>query len=223
MIFGSMAKSAMVQRLDAVQAAVHSFLKPLGFRKKGREHNRPTAGGLTHALNFQMGEFPIGERAVIPGFRESYYGKIAVNLGVFLPCVYEVEMARRAPEFVPEYKCTIRSRLGFLAFGDDEWFELDEDTAGLSRRIVELLDRFGLPFFDRFRTYDDVLKEVDTAGDLPFQNAHRAALEAALIAHHLGQEARCRAYFRRAIDTDHGGFQEYVRATALRLGREIDR
>src|SRR5207249_2541374 len=114
-------------------------------------------GGLIHVVNFQMGEYPIGQRYVIPGIRESFYGKFAVNLGVLLPCVRETEWQKPAPEFVQEHYCTIRSRLGSLAFGTDQWFELTSDTSTLTKTLVQMLDRFGLPFFEQFPNYAAVL------------------------------------------------------------------
>lgn len=63
----NMAESQLVENLNTMQAAVHSFLRPLGFRKKGRPHNRRTKGGeLTHVVNFQMGECP-NRRLRYPG------------------------------------------------------------------------------------------------------------------------------------------------------------
>jgi hypothetical protein len=216
-----MAKSELVQKLDAVQADVHAFLRPLCFRKKGRAHNRRTPGGLTHVLDFQMGEYPIGERHVIPGFRESYYGKLAVNLGVFLPCVYAAERQQPPPDFIPEYKCTIRDRLGFLASGRDEWFELDDDPSALAKTIIGLLDKLGLPFFDQFKTYVDVLAYYRANGELPFQNGSRAALEAALVAHHLGDVGLCRSLLAEASRAEHLGFRQYVETLALQIGQPV--
>lgn len=214
-------KSQLAQHLDVIQAAVHSFLKPLGFRKKGRTHNRRTMGGLTQVVNFQMGAFPLGDRYIIPGLRESYYGRFAVNLGVLLPCVYQVEHQRAPDDFVQEYHCTIRQRLGVLAFGEDKWIEITDDPAALAATVVELLDRFGLQFFDQFQTYAEVLAYYRAHGDLPFQNAGRASLEAALIAHHLGDEPLSASLIARAHATDHPGFQQHVAELAKRIGRPI--
>src|SRR5688572_2664900 len=111
-----MPKSDLAKDLDKLQAQITAFLKPLRFRKKGRTHNRRTEGGLVQVVNFQMGAYPIGEN-VIPGLRESFYGKFAVNLGVLIPCIYETEWQKPVPDFTQEYDCTIRDRLGTLAFG----------------------------------------------------------------------------------------------------------
>jgi hypothetical protein len=67
-----------------------------------------------------MGQYPIGENYVIPGIRESFYGRFTVNLGVLLPCVYEVENQKSVPSFPQDYNCSIRERLEHLACGKDQ-------------------------------------------------------------------------------------------------------
>jgi hypothetical protein len=219
-----MSKPRFVERLNTIQAAVHSFLRPLGFRKKGRTHNRYTKGGLTHVINFQMGEYPIGENYVIPGLRENFYGKFAVNLGVLLPCVYEVEHQQLSPDFVQEYNCSIRERLNRLAFGRDEretWFEITSDTSALAPTLVDFLDRLGLSFLDQFQTYEDVLSHYNAHGNLPFLNSARASLEAALVAHRVGNESLAKSLFQKAYASEHKGFREHVKEIAKRVGHTI--
>src|SRR4051794_47026 len=99
-VLDTMSKSEFANNVDIVQTQVAAFLKPLGFRKKGRTHNRTTAAGLIHALDFQMGAYPIGAQYVISGIRENYYGRFTVNLGVLLPCVFEIEEQKPLPIFV---------------------------------------------------------------------------------------------------------------------------
>jgi hypothetical protein len=216
-----MPKSDFAEQLDAIQAQVTAFLKPFGFRKKGRTHNRTTEAGLVQVVNFQMGEYPIGEHYVIPGIRESYYGKFAVNLGVLLPCVREVEWQKPAPDFVQEHYCTIRSRLGSLAYGTDHWFDLTRNTSTLAATLVQLFDKFGLPFLDQFPDYASALAYFDEHGNLPFQNSKRASLEAAIVAHHLGDSQRAQHLFERAHSTDHKGFRKHVSTLANRLGHQV--
>ncbi len=214
-----MPKSQLVQNLDAIQTSVQSFLKPLGFCKKGRVHNRRTKHGLSHVISFQMGQFPIGENYVIPGLRKSFYGKLAINLGVFLPFVYEIERQRPPADMVQEYNCTIRQRLGVLAFGEDRWLEITDDIAGLATSIVNLLDQFGLNFFEQFKSYRDVIAYYDKHGDLPFQNSNRASLEVALIAFHIGDETLSKTLFDKARTSSHKGFQEHVTELEKRMKR----
>lgn len=208
------AKSEVVAAMDAIQADVHRFLKPQGFGRRGRSHNRRTSGGLAHVVTFQTGQYPIGNY-VIPGLRESYYGRFAVNLGVLLPCIRELEHRLPAPAFAHDFHCTIRSR---LAFGEVCWFNIGSDTAGLGAQIVGLLDRTGLGFFDPFQSYEDVLVYYDAHGDLPFQNEGRAALEAALVAHHLHDASRAASLFARASTTGREVFRQYVAELAARFG-----
>ena len=216
-----MPKSEFAKNLDIVQTQVTAFLKPLGFRKKGRTHNRTTTGGLVHALDFQMGAYPIGEQYVIPGIRESYYGRFTVNLGVLLPCVFEIEEQKSVPLFVQEPYCTIRTRLGSLAFGKDEWFEISSDTTASAIKLVQLLDRFGLPFFEKFPDYPAVLSYFDVHERFPFQTPDRSALEAAIIAHHLGNAKTAKRLFAKAYSSDHEGFRGHVSKLANRLEYKI--
>jgi hypothetical protein len=210
-------KSQFAKNLDAIQAAVNSFLKPLEFRKKGRTYNRRTNDGLAHVINFQMGQFPIGDNYVIPGFRENLHGKFAINLGVLLPCVYEVERQRSASEFIQEYECTIRERLGTLGLDKGDWFEITDDVSTLATTIVSLLDRFGLVFLEQFRTYQDVLSYYNLHGILPFRSSHRAALDAALIAHHLGDDTLSKKLFGIASTTDNKGFKQHIAEIEKRI------
>lgn len=212
-----MPKSQFAQNLDAIQATVQSFLKPLDFRKKARAHNRRTESGLVHVISFQIGQFPIGDNYIIPRFRENLYGKFAINLGILLPCVYQVERQKPLPDFIQEYDCTIRQRLGTLAFGKDEWFEITDNNTALTTKIVELLDKYGLEFLDRFGTYQDVLSYFQANGNLPFQNPSRASLEAALVAYQIGNETLSKALFAKARDTDNKGFQNHVAEIEKRI------
>jgi hypothetical protein len=160
---------------------------------------------------------------VIPGLRESFYGKLAVNLGVLLPCVYRIEDQQKPPAFVHDYHCTVRERLGRLAFGEDQWFELVDDTPELATTVVGLIDRFGLPFLEQFGSYSDVLTYFQEHGRLPFQTDGRACLEAAVVAHEIGEEDLSRGLLEKAwsIATDHKGFQEHVVEIAGRIGYTI--
>ncbi|MEI9866409.1 MAG: hypothetical protein WDN00_18005 [Limisphaerales bacterium] len=97
----------------------------------------------------------------------------------------------------PEYECTIRQRLGSLAFGD-KWFEITDDIPSLARTIVNLFQNYGLDFLEQFQTYEDVLSHYQKHGKLPFQNPERASLEAALIAHHIGNAELAHSLFQKA-------------------------
>ena len=206
-----MSKSPYVSALDFVQRSLTSYLRPLGFRKKGRSFNRPVGDGLVHVVSLQMGEYPIGEY-VIPGLRESYYGRFTVNLGVFVPGVHSIELNRGPPDFLREYHCDIRARLGVLAHSEDVWWDLDHAIPETSAEIIRLMDAFGIPFLEQFETSSGVLDRIDSEGQLPFCNAGRSALVGALLSAYHGQTERAASYFEKAarLGRTHKGFAEHV-------------
>jgi hypothetical protein len=46
-----MAASPYVKALDDIQKALTGFLKPVGFKKKGRTYNRQVGDGLVQVVN----------------------------------------------------------------------------------------------------------------------------------------------------------------------------
>jgi hypothetical protein len=208
-----MSKSPYVAALDVVQRSLASYLRPLGFRKKGRSFNRPVGDGLVHVVSLQMGEYPIGDY-VLPGLRESYYGRFTINLGVFLPGVGSIEQNRAAPDFLREYHCDIRARLGVLARSEDVWWDLDHAIPETAAEVVHLMDAFGIPFLEQFETPAAVLDRIDSDGELPFCNAGRSALVGALLSARLGQTERAARYFERAarLAATHERFAKHVAA-----------
>jgi hypothetical protein len=195
-----MAKSAYVAALDQIQLAMTGLLKPLGFKKSGRTYNRLAEDGLVHVVGFQMGEYPIGQY-VIPGIRESFYGRFTVNLGVMLPAVRDMEYTSTSKTFIQEYHCEIRSRLGALGFeGEDVWWDLDYRIAETGAKIVDAVRQTGIPFLDRFPDYRSVLAALENDGELPSRNPGRSALVGALICHRLDRPADARAWFAKATE-----------------------
>jgi hypothetical protein len=215
-----MPKSQFAAALDEIQKPLTALLKNLGFRRKGRSYNRVVGDGLVHTVNLQMGQFPIGDY-VIPGIRESFYGRFTVNLGIFLPAGRKLESDRDPPVFVQEYECEIRSRLGMLAFGEEIWWDLDLKVAETGASVVDLMDRFGLPFLDQFENYSTVLSHLERTGTLPSSNEGRSALAGALICCALGQVARATEFLERALaygnEKRHKGFVEHVKSVRRQI------
>jgi hypothetical protein len=217
-----MPKSKMVEALDTIQAPMTALLKLTGFKKSGRTYNRATEGGLVQVVNFQMGQFPIGEY-VIPGIRESFYGRFCVNLGVFLPCIPEIEHGRPRPKTIHEYDCEVRGRLGALAFKQqDVWWELDNQVAQTGATVARLMDEVGLPFLEEFESYDAVLEHLDQRGCLPSSNPGRGALAGAMICSHLGRADDAKRYFdlaeAAAVEARQSGFRSHVAAVRSSSG-----
>lgn len=208
-----MKKSSYVLAIETIQKPVSEFLRKAGFKKSGRTYNRMVVDGLIHVVNFQMGQYPIGNYAV-PGIRESDYGKFVVNLGVFLPCVSLIERGKPEKRVFKEYDCEIRERLGALANGKDSWWSLESPAEKTGDLIVNLLEKYGLPFFSRFTTYELVLSNFREFGKLPFNSDGRSALIAAIICHNIGDLKSATEFFgmaaESAVQSQHSGFGEYV-------------
>jgi hypothetical protein len=170
--------------------------------------------GLVQVVNFQMGEYPIGNY-VIPGIRESYYGRFTVNLGVMLPAVRAWEQSGPIKGCVHDYHCEIRGRLGALYEGKEVvWRRLDRDLSETTEWVVGGLREQALPLFERFDGYEHVLRVLDREGVLPMKNAGRAALAGAMVCVTLGRTERARHWFDVAAAyaerSGHAGFARHV-------------
>lgn len=208
-----MTKSPYVLAIETVQKPVTEFLRTAGFTKNGRTYNRIVDDGLIHVINFQMGQYPIGDY-VIPGIRESKYGKFVVNLGVFLPCVSQIERGKIEKRIFQEYDCQIRERLGVMAERQDVWWSLDTSAQETGTLMVGFLEKFGLPFLSRYVNYATVLSQYRVDGYLPFNSKGRSALVAAIICHNIGDMGSATEFFDKAansaVENNHSGFGNYV-------------
>lgn len=153
------------------------------FLVRGRTYNRRTADGLTHVVNFQLGRFDPPGTVHIPWFRENYYGKFTVNVGVYVPEVHIVEWGKE-PKFVAESYCCIRERLGSLGpEHTDIWWDLQRDNKlfeSLGDELRSRLENDAFPFLSRFETRDALLKELlDPIAKQPGARAYCAIILAA--------------------------------------------
>lgn len=220
-----MKNPVFVPNANAIQSELYRFLKPLGFRKKGRAFNWLASDGLVHVIDLQTGRYEFGVD-VLPGLnRGSFYGLFTINLGVVIPAVCEIEdkasLGRR--DFYQEYHSQIRARLASLAFGKDHWWNLALAPKQCSPEIVHLLETHGIPFLNKFQNYNDIGAYYATTGELPFCNSGRAAFVIGLIKFNQNDLVESRRYFLEAIGhaRDHRGFREYVTESAAKLGIEI--
>lgn len=166
-------------------------MKRRKFLVRGRTYNRQTADELTHVLNFQMGRFDPPGTVHIPWFRENYYGKFTVNVGVFVPEVHIVKWGEK-PKFVGESYCCIRERLGSLGPEHvDIWWNLQRDNKlveSLGDELRSRIENDAFPFLARFETRDALLKELlDPAAKQP-----RARVDCAIILAARGQVKEAR-------------------------------
>ena len=208
-----MPKSAATIGLDEILAPIALFLKGQRFRKSGRTFNRQTPEGLVQVINFQMGQFPIGNY-VIPGIRENLYGKFTMNLGIVLPCIWRIERHWEPKKFYQEYECEIRMRLGHIPDDDtsDSWWTISPPYEVISSEIGELLQLHGLSFLDGFSSYGNVLCEFERVGILPSVPEGRSALIAAVVYHDQGDRPASVRAFQRAKETENQAFMRHVSA-----------
>ncbi|MBS1652966.1 MAG: DUF4304 domain-containing protein [Bacteroidetes bacterium] len=165
-------------QLDIVEKDVFAKLKPLGFKKNGRTFNRRLDDGIIQVINFQSGQYPIGQGYEIPGLRENLYGKFVVNLGVCIESLYKFQSPTENKKYYKEYDCQIRDRLGTLVTGQDYWWTITNDNRKITEEIIEGLETKGFEWFSGIDTKEKI---ISNNGYLPYDATPRANLDIALI------------------------------------------
>lgn len=218
-----MAKSAFANAVDVIQTACAPVLKPAGFRKRGRTHNRSTEDGLVQVIAFQMGASDPPGATHIPGLSSDLHGLFTVNLGVYVPEVAEWT-GTPAKAFVSESDCTIRSRLVRAADteADDLWWPADA-TGPVPDEIRRRLERDGLALLDRYATRDAILADIDEdAVSHPHMLAPPRMVGGIILAER-GDRAGARHLFERqkdaALSGGRIGHADYIAGLIARLDR----
>lgn len=212
-------KDELKTRLDSIQKEIFNYLKPLGFKKKGRTFNRQTEDGIYQVINIQSGRYEFGDKYVISGFRESYYGKFTINLGVMVTDIYELESHNKPKDIYQDYDCQIRTRLTNLTIKQDFWWLISNNTEDTTNEIIKGLKSNGILWLDTFDSREKIIKSW---GNMADSNSPRAKLDVALIVlrtdsdkgKYLMQEYYDKIEIRN-------GHKEYVKSLADRLGVEL--
>jgi hypothetical protein len=165
-------------QLDVVEKEVFAKFKPLGFKKNGRTFNSRIDGGIIQVINFQSGQYSIGENYVVPGLRENFYGKFVVNLGVCFESLYKFQSPTENKSFYKEYDCQIRDRLGTLLTGQDYWWTITDDNKKITEEIIVGLENKGFEWFLGVETKEKIISNY---GKLPYKSSPRTKLDIALI------------------------------------------
>jgi hypothetical protein len=204
--------------LNAIQKEIYLYLKPLGFKKKGRTFNRQTEDGIYQVINIQSGKYEFGDKYVIPGLRENYYGKFTINLGVMVKEIYDLDIYHKNKDVYQDYDCTIRTRLSRLTVKKDIWWAITDNNLTIAKEIIEGLNSHGILWLDNFENRDKIGENWGNIED----SAKRAKLDVALIVFHRDKEkgATLIQEYYNSIE-NHRGHKEYVRELAGRLGLEI--
>ncbi len=210
-------KSENVKILDGIQARVSEFLKPLGFRKKGRTFNRETAeGGIFQVVHFQTGPYELAPE--IPPFRMNLYGKFTVNLGVLIKELYDFEDWHKPTKFYQELYCQARTRLPALLYGKDVWWNLNEGVDNLASIVIDGLKSVGFRYFALYETRTLFRENYGNLNDAP----PRAKLDIALLVLH-ADRVEGERLFREYYQGEHQnpGHIDYLKTLANRIGIKL--
>src|SRR5574343_358296 len=160
-------KVELKTHLDSIQKEIYLFLKPLGFKKKGRTFNKQTEDGIYQVINIQSGRYEFGDKYVIPGFRENLYGKFTVNLGVMVKEIYEIDIHNKPKDIYQDYDCQIRTRLTHLTIQKDLWWTISDDNNKTAKEVIDGLSKHGLDWLDNFEKRDKICEKMSIKGGYP--------------------------------------------------------
>ncbi|MFN3446516.1 MAG: DUF4304 domain-containing protein [Bacteroidia bacterium] len=208
-------KIELKTQLDSIQKEIFQFLKPLGFKRKGRTFNRQREDGIYQVINIQSGRYEFGDKHVIPGFRGNLYGKFTVNLGIMVREIYELESHNKPKDIYQDHDCQIRERLPHLTIKQDHWWPISNDNNKTSKEVIDGLHSHGLEWLNNFENRDKICRNLVSLED----GSPRAKLDVALIELHRDKskaEKLFQDYYNNIeIKNVH---KEYVKALADRLG-----
>lgn len=216
----SNSKTDFKAQLDIVEKEVFAKLKPLDFKKNGRTFNRELEDGIIQVINFQSGQYPVGESYVVPGLRENLYGKFVVNLGVCVESLFKIQYPTENKKYYKEYECQIRDRLGTLLKGRDYWWTITDDNKVITEEIIVGLETKGLEWFSGVDTKEKI---INNYGHLPYRSSPRAKLDIALLVWFDDKEKGSelfREYYKN-IPLARTGHKDYVRDLASELKIEL--
>jgi hypothetical protein len=221
-------KSPFALRMDEIQKLIDLDLKPLGFKKSGRNYNRQTEPGVVQVISFQMGAFepPTGYVSPVPSWlKPDLYGKFCVNLGIY---VEELVRSRglKLKKFVAEYSCPIRKRLGPLVNpdGQEYWWPLDAPAEEIAEEIGSHLFSAGLDFLNRFASRSAIISDYIQYNDLDSSGSPRARLDVGIILATRGDMDEAAKLFREhlAKPRTNSAHVTYVKELASALGVKLE-
>jgi hypothetical protein len=160
--------SARSAAMRIVVAAVAPELEDAGFGKQRHSFNRTTEPGVVQVVDFQMQPYRVPPGSPVPpGLVD---GSFTINLGAYADALVVEPFEPRNGQWVSEYQCQIRARIGVLLQGHDHdqravepwsgtsdlWWSLaDVDLATAAARSA--LRDHGLPWLNALGTEDAVI------------------------------------------------------------------
>ncbi len=192
--------------VDQIQKAVYQELKPLGFRKFGRDLHRFVDGDISQVINFQNGCAAKG-----------IYDVMWVNVGIRVP---ECELRSFAPEeplkkHYAEYTCNIRSRLGEVFGKEEREYDLHDPIEGIIEDILHQIKTYVIPAFENLNSRAAILGNRKDYPHLDGMNRHLTLLEESMIWGRLGELQKAEDSFNQYYNKvakeykEHEGWKSY--------------
>lgn len=199
--------------MDEVQREIKAYLKPKGFRVRGRNFNRTSDNGIVQVITLQMGRFDPPGTYRIPWFREKLHGFFTVNLGVFVPEVGRCSDLTATKSLIGDSDCCIRSRL--CAIGStkqDLWWKIHLKVVP---EVIRRIERDAFPYFERHATRDAILNICAK----PEGWLGRSRIIAAIIHAERGNlDKATRELSLQIQESSHEGHNKYIRTLFEKLG-----
>ncbi len=191
--------------IDEIEKGVYAYLKPLGFRKYGRNLHRFVEEDISQLINFQVGP-------------TTWFGEeLLVNTGIRIPECSEMSFhPEERKKYYPEYRCTMRSSLGRVSGGKDTWFDLHADTNETIARIIKEIQEVVLPVFDVLNSRQAILAHRREYPQFDWLRRHLILLEESMIYGHIGNLDKARecfdAYYQQQVEEAERELQKTGRA-----------
>ena len=160
--------------VDKIENIVHSWAKPLGFKKHGRTLHRFVDGNISQVINFQNG---CPEKQV--------YGVLWVNLGIRVPECSSFPDEQKA--YYKEYECNIRCRLDEYVDKKVNPYKLSDDPQKTANDIIEKIERFVIPVFDTLSSRESIADNLENFPDFNSFRNHLIRNDVDLIIKHMKQ------------------------------------
>lgn len=124
-----------------IKEVIAPIFKANGFKKNGNNFYRDL-GEVGQAFNVQQSQWNSKDDKTF-----------VFNLGLLDKEIQKEIYQRELPKFPKEYDCEIRLRQGQLMNKGDVWYYLNKrtDLEKLKAQIVNDLEKFVLPFFDKYQ------------------------------------------------------------------------
>ena len=201
-------KEELKSNLDKIQNEIFEFLKPLGFKKKGRTFNRQTEDGIYQVINIQSGQV-----------YSTAYGSFTINLGIMVKEIYELDSYNKPKDFYQEYDCQIRERLSYLTIKNDFWWLISDNVENTAKEINEGLNSKGIEWLNALETREKIIKNWVIMAD---NNSPRAKLDVAIITLGLEREDGIKLindYYRKVKNKS--PHKDYVKELAEKLNIKL--